>query len=816
METTTKKLILRERILTVKDLKDIMINILEISGKEIREEYSDGEDEYLMYKQKSFEGEDYWVLCIFKIGDVGGVSKFDERNQTQYLLNEISTINKNGFTFNNNNKIIPEKIIIITNGIITSNSKNEINQLENNILYWDINTICEKLNEKWPDYFLNKEPVIHEYLSNLKNHLEDVSKELQILYYNNTIKKIWDIFIDLQLEETKIEDEKINFKIDNSLNKNDSSIVVTNQSINFKKIFKKRLKIKDIFEQKKDAIILGDMGSGKSTILKKMVLDLINEYVSENEKKRDCKIPIFLLAKDIIYNFDLFKTIDINIKYLSGNKIYDLKKLLNDGEAIIFIDGLDEIKDENSDEYFDQLNEFKNTYQNTQLIISSRPSIDIDKAKIFSNYRRFEILPLDYAQIDELLEKWFPTSIKHKQKLLNVLKKTALSSAIPKTPLAITLLAIIFDDDDKIEEIPANITELYNKFTEVFLGKWDKEHGITSQDKYGIRSHLINHIALIIHFKISNEIGKEDLFDILNDYKKSKRYDDIDIEQLESDLLLRNPLFVKSGNNYKFIHKSFQEYFVSKGIEQTNEFTKNAEEFLIKNFLDDWWSTVILFYVGNKKDCPNFIERISSETIPNDSQETYTKMDNLGKILQAAISTDIISKTIGIKSALKSLNSFRNLIINEASDDQELNSFFKKMKLNDLHIIVFLKNIFSLSFKSKHLKASLEDLFIEYKVKNISDLAFLSIAYTLSELTKDPEYLLDFCNNDNVKLEWKYLAIKDVEKYKKEKFPFKDSHKKIINSVNRKIRKNLKYLIFEFKKLNKIPRLKENLKNSDL
>ncbi len=99
----------------------------------------------------------------------------------------------------------------------------------------------------------------------------------------------------------------------------------------------------------------------------------------------------------------------------------------------------------------------------------------IDSGKGFPEYRRFEILPLDFRQIDELLEKWFPTSVIHKQKLLNVLRKTALRSAIPKTPLAITLLAIIFEDSDKIEEIPANITELYNKFTELFLGKWDKE-----------------------------------------------------------------------------------------------------------------------------------------------------------------------------------------------------------------------------------------------------------------------------------------------------------------------------------------------------
>ncbi len=154
--------------------------------------------------------------------------------------------------------------------------------------------------------------------------------------------------------------------------------------------------------------------------------------------------------------------------------------------------------------------------------------------------------------------------------------------------------------------------------------------------------------------------------------------------------------------------------------------------------------------------------------------------------------------------------------MNEAANDADLNRFFKKLKLNDFYIILFLKNLFNISFKSKYLKPSLEDIFIDLKVNKKYDLSYYTVSYTLSDITKDPQYLLDFCNSENVNLVWKFLAIKDVEKYQKEKYQFNVDQKKIINSVNKTIRKGYKYLISEFKKLNQIPRLKENLKNSNL
>ncbi len=62
----------------------------------------------------------------------------------------------------------------------------------------------------------------------------------------------------------------------------------------FKKLIRQKFKIEDILEIGKDSIIIGDFGSGKTTILKRIAFETI-------DKDKGCdgfKFPIFLLARN--------------------------------------------------------------------------------------------------------------------------------------------------------------------------------------------------------------------------------------------------------------------------------------------------------------------------------------------------------------------------------------------------------------------------------------------------------------------------------------------------------------------------------------
>lgn len=770
-------------------------------------------DGIIIYRQDTLEDEPLWTGCIVRSGNLGGSIGTSTRNKTANIIESVKYVLNKDFIIDKSTKIKADRILIITNGLISKNSQLKIRIAFSSsvIIFWDVNKLYELTAKHWPKYFDTKEPHLKEYCQALRLSLEDISKELHILYYNKKVKKLWDIFINLQLIETKIIATNSTISALNQLStRTKKDIYTEDNNIQIKKLVKQKFKIEEIIETGRDSIIVGDFGSGKTTILKRISFEIIDK----SELKDQFKFPVFLLARNFIYHhFDIELYVKYEINFLIKGKSVDCTEYLNSGRIIVLIDGLDDIIDGDKEKFIESLDSFKTLYPRVQLILATRPILLLEKEKIFENFRKFEIQPLEFSQIAELVDKWYPTDQLQKNKLLNVLKKTSLFVSISKTPLAITLLTIIFEDEDKVDEIPANITELYNKFTEVFSGRWDREKGISSQDKFGIRSHLINQVAFYMHFNKKVELSEKDLFDFVDKYKADKRYDDIDTIDLISDFLNRNPLIIMQYDRYKFLHLSFQEYYASRGILQTNEFVQDHDNFFIEKYLDPWWSNVILFYVGFIKDCPQFLIDVTEKTVAITLDQKYLKIDNTGKILQAAISTDNIPKVKALERILSTVDHFRDGIINELKKDEDFNLFFRRNGLSEMYIIVLLKEIFLSTYKSKYLKPVMTEIFDKIDISRISDLSKYLLANSLTVISGDPSYLLKFISSSEINLEWRYLGLLDLEN---KKLKLDKVQRKTIGSVKRKITKAKKYVIARFKKLKEIPKLIEKMDKENL
>src|SRR5439155_18614019 len=69
-----------------------------------------------------------------------------------------------------------------------------------------------------------------------------------------------------------------------------------------------------------------------------------------------------------------------------------------------------------------------------------------------------------------------------KDRILEDLKKSALFRELPRSPMAAILLARLLNESQ--QEIPSNMTELYAKYSELMLGRWDEKKGLQSQKEY--------------------------------------------------------------------------------------------------------------------------------------------------------------------------------------------------------------------------------------------------------------------------------------------------------------------------------------------
>lgn len=65
----------------------------------------------------------------------------------------------------------------------------------------------------------------------------------------------------------------------------------------------------------------------------------------------------------------------------------------------------------------------------------------------------------------------------------------AVLETLPKAPMPMTLLAIFYE---KRHDVPSNITNLYEMFTELLLGKWDEHKNIKSISEARARGTFLN------------------------------------------------------------------------------------------------------------------------------------------------------------------------------------------------------------------------------------------------------------------------------------------------------------------------------------
>lgn len=137
---------------------------------------------------------------------------------------------------------------------------------------------------------------------------------------------------------------------------------------------------------------------GKSMMMTHFMLDTI-------DKNRIIgKIPVFVVLRD--YNpesgtlleciYEELKRHDINLH------LADLVELLQNGNGVVLFDGLDEIKQEYSENFYKEMEMLVDNYPNASYIVSSRPTMNF---RGLSRFTVYDLQPFSQEQAVEMVEK---------------------------------------------------------------------------------------------------------------------------------------------------------------------------------------------------------------------------------------------------------------------------------------------------------------------------------------------------------------------------------------------------------------------------
>lgn len=560
--------------------------------------------------------------------------------------------------------------------------------------------------------------------------------------------------------------------------------------------FKFLPEIEGVMTSNKFILLHGIATSGKTTILKKLGRDFLEKYgspylfyfeLSEIYKKKS-------VSKIIDELSNLYKGVaQLNL---------DLEKISD--RVLILLDGLDEVPTKEArDQIVEQLLELKK-FNNIQVVLTSRTNDYITNNRIIDSYfEKFELLPIGLNDIIKIGEKILGHGAQY-ENFVRMVKKSSLLKAFPKTPLTSILLAIVFKETNiNIRELPKNISELYKKFVDLFLNRWDKSKGISEQFEIQKKEFVLQTIAVYMQKNRMSSISESDLETFVEELSKRKHIGGPKNAKAHlQNLCDRTSILVRDEINksYKFFHLTIQEYLSAQ------KFNHKDDDLLVQNFYDEWWLNPNIFYAGSKTEYPDVLNRVAEfEIYPADAESKFNFIAHSSQVLLAAHNVDNDVRFKVLRSMIKVFDEFTRELIKEylqiPNDPEITNTQLKKLRDQTLlDVILTTRDLFMEFFQMEDFRDEMEKIWeslVYSKTKiDICDITLYSLSYCLAILSEESKYLEDFVLTDCIEINKRWFKIVDVDITIKK---LKNTRKKIKLKIRNTAQRNNEYIQKQFK-----------------
>ena len=372
-------------------------------------------------------------------------------------------------------------------------------------------------------------------------------------------------------------------------------------------------------------LILGEAGAGKSTSLKRLAYVLAERGL---EAPKEFKVPILIRATEVLTRFS-DPLVEILIS--STQRITNTEKaaFTNDdlvkGNVVVLVDALDELaSDEARKNVIESIHAFSKLFTRCQVIVTSRDYSFIRNLPCVADFTQFTLSPIDHKQVEQIIRRFEKRKNLSTEKGREVLRRIQEVHGMELNPLLVTVFAATSDYSRK--DIPANITELFKKYTEMMLGRWDAGKGIGQQYHAPLKDFLLQRIAYEMHRRNKTSVPLAE-FEAAVRSELTSRGHDADVPQLLEELLTRSGLLRTIGDAVEFRHHLLQEFFAGRGIPN--------KQILGSYVGSEWWQRAVVFYFGQNPDDAEAFEVAFKALGGATAKETSTAAMTIGLSLQA-------------------------------------------------------------------------------------------------------------------------------------------------------------------------------------
>ena len=478
-------------------------------------------------------------------------------------------------------KRIPDKVYCVASGTINRRAQEHIIEelaRDARIDFLDAGNLIGLIDENCPEIWTKLPGALIAYYAGIKHKIEQVDPSDNLAIHADTGS-----FIGLKLYQT-------------TMKQTQGKKTPTLDEFNITELIRR-------INPRKPALILADAGSGKSTLLWRIAYDIVDRA---NRKKY--LIPIVLRARDVVECADehTFWEFCQGQAAAIGTEPPFLKNKIPYEHLLLLIDALDEISDdEKIERCVDNIVQWTRDRQ-AMLCCTSRAA---PRKHRFGQI--YNIAPISVNQARKLFTRALQRRKGMTQQTQDQLVKIARSVLNQLDHMygfhLSPLLVNIYAETAEVQktDIPPNITELFDKYVETMLGRWDQSKGIALQFHIPLKKFLLAHVAFGMHEDRHWEIGEKEFKNRVTNFLEERGIDTDDSENVY-DEIRRSRLITYKPEGVSFSHPMLQEFFAGIAIQDS--------AYINKQVAKRHWSKAIMFYFGSSSDRTGELKEVLGHT----------------------------------------------------------------------------------------------------------------------------------------------------------------------------------------------------------
>ena len=303
--------------------------------------------------------------------------------------------------------------------------------------YIDRDGFISLVDEVFPEYWRHNDLNLIQYEKEFIDTIEKDSEWKKLSFPNEKYAKLLSIFIEPRLVRC-YQDKKTNTPLT------------------------KGYSVAELIDFDGPIVIDGNAGSGKSTLLKRIGRLLVDQNATDPDKKN---LPVYVTALDISNaEYDVKLAIQSKLLGITEGSLAELKK---EYDIQLLIDSIDEFDESQKRHIISDLDDLSK-HAHIKYYIATR---NADSLIPFSQceLNNFNIRRFNLEQIKLFLNAFFSGDESKASTLLDALRDNQMLERLPITPLTLSLISILFEETEF--EIPATISDIYDNFNALIIGK---------------------------------------------------------------------------------------------------------------------------------------------------------------------------------------------------------------------------------------------------------------------------------------------------------------------------------------------------------